>query len=447
MAEAIPVRAGTLIVLCGVSASGKSTFAARHFIPTEIVSSDECRALIADDPTNQRVSGSAFRLLNWLVSERLHFRRTTVVDSTALDRRFRNDMLKIAAEHKAPTMLILFDIDIETSIARDQSRPHPVGQKVIESQYPRFIKALSDVYSQAWDRIILIPPGTSNDVTVTRQLGTFDQRHRHGPFDIIGDIHGCGEELLELLDKLGYRHDAEGDMSHPDGRTLIFLGDLADRGPCNVDVFELVMSLVGRDHAHYTPGNHCDKLMRYLRGSKVSMSFGLATTVEEVEAREKIEPGLKERIRRFISDAPTYLWLDDGKLVVAHGGIKEEMVGKNNPKVKAMVLYGDTTGETNPDGTPVRVDWAANYHGTAAVVYGHTPVAAPEWRNNTINIDQGSVFGGWLTALRWPERKTVQVRAHAAYDTERTPLFLQADNLPPQEDAPKRSANESSKHI
>jgi protein phosphatase len=411
-------------VLCGVAGSGKSTFAARHFLPTEIVSSDQCRAMISDDPTNQRVSGSAFKLMHWIAAERLRFRRTTVVDSTALDRRFRREMLKLAADNGAATVLILFDVGEETSLRRDSAREHAVGPEVIERQYPKFIKALEDVRGEPWGNIALLTLDTLDSATVVRPRGKFDRRYLNGPFDIVGDVHGCLDELLDLLDKLGYRREAGDRMAHPDGRTLIFLGDLADRGPHNAATFALVMSLVERSGAMYTPGNHCNKLLRYLRGNKVSPDSGLEGTIADVDTREQAEPGFRERLRRFIESAPTYLWLDDGDLVVAHGGIKEDMIGRDDSKVRAMVLYGDVTGRMNPDGTPERLDWAAEYDGQAAIVYGHSPVPGPEWRHGTINIDQGCVFGGWLTALGWPERQVVQVRAREAYYTGRTPDFV-----------------------
>ena len=252
----------------------------------------------------------------------------------------------------------------------------------------------------------------------------FDLRHDSGPFDIIGDVHGCLDELNELLDLLG--HTRQQEQSSQPERKLILLGDLGDRGPTSALTFRCVMGMVDAGRAYYTPGNHCNKLLGYLNWRRVQLAHGLAGTVQEVEAQEKTEPGFRERLRNFIDNASPYLWLDAGKLVVTHAGIKKGMIGRFDDRIKAMCLYGDVTGETNPDGTPVRLDWAQHYNGSAAIVYGHTPAPGPHWVNNTINIDQGCVFGGWLTALRWPEREVVQVRARRAYYTERTPPFLQA---------------------
>jgi protein phosphatase len=184
------------------------------------------------------------------------------------------------------------------------------------------------------------------------------------------------------------------------------------------------MLWVQEGSALYTPGNHCDKLKRFLQGRNPKLTQGLDKTVAQVEEMDRNEPGFKDRLRRFIEDAPLYLWLDGGRLAVAHAGIKRHMIGHGDGKVRTMVLYGDITGETNPDGTPVRLDWAQHYQGDTAVIYGHTPTAIPRWRNNTANVDQGCVFGGWLSAARWPERDFVQVDAHYAYYVERTPAFL-----------------------
>jgi protein phosphatase len=74
-------------------------------------------------------------------------------------------------------------------------------------------------------------------------------------------------------------------------------------------------------------------------------------------------------------------------------------------------VFGETAGETDEFGLPVRPAWAADYRGNAALVYGHTPVREAEWLNDTINIYTGCVFGGRLTALRWPERELVSVAA------------------------------------
>ncbi|MHC0036679.1 bis(5'-nucleosyl)-tetraphosphatase PrpE [Pseudoneobacillus sp. C159] len=227
--------------------------------------------------------------------------------------------------------------------------------------------------------------------------------------DVIGDIHGCFQELKELTTKLGYSW-TESVPIHPNKRKLAFVGDLTDRGPLSLKVIDVVYELVKNHGAHYSPGNHCNKLYRYFLGNKVQIAHGLETTVEEyLNLGKKEQKQVRSKFIELYESAPLYQVLDDGNLVIAHAGIKEDLIGKNNSRVKTFVLYGDITGEKHPDGSPVRRDWAKNYNGNAMIVYGHTPVKEPRWIGHTVNIDTGCVFGGNLTALRYPEKETVSV--------------------------------------
>ncbi|WP_019153216.1 bis(5'-nucleosyl)-tetraphosphatase PrpE [Robertmurraya massiliosenegalensis] len=238
--------------------------------------------------------------------------------------------------------------------------------------------------------------------------------------DMIGDIHGCYQEFKELTKKLGYDW-TEGFPDHPHKRKLAFVGDLTDRGPESLKVIEVVWKLVMKEkNAYYTPGNHCNKLYRYFLGNKVQVTHGLETTVAEYEELDKKE---QQQIRRkFIElyeENPLYHVLDNGKLVIAHAGIRADYIGKYHSKVKTFVLYGDITGEKHPDGSPVRLDWAKLYQGEATIVYGHTPVREPRILNHTYNIDTGAVFGGKLTALRYPEMSIVSVPSSMPYIAEK----------------------------
>ena len=241
--------------------------------------------------------------------------------------------------------------------------------------------------------------------------------------DIIGDIHGCRREFAALTEKLGYIWD-EGIPIHPDGRKLGFVGDLTDRGPESLNMIKIVSALVERKLAYYVPGNHCNKLYRFFLGRNVQIAHGLETTVAEYHA---LPPSEQEMVRRqFIrlyEQAPLYAVLDEGRLVIAHAGIRHDYIGRTDKKVKTFVLYGDITGETNPDGTPVRRDWAKRYRGAAWVVYGHTPVKTPRFIGRTVNIDTGCVFGGALTALRYPEMETVSVPSSMPYVPEKFRSF------------------------
>lgn len=238
--------------------------------------------------------------------------------------------------------------------------------------------------------------------------------------DIIGDIHGCFPEFKKLTEKLDYSW-VKGIPIHPEGRNLAFVGDLTDRGPESLRVIEVVYNLVMKEKlAFYAPGNHCNKLYRYCLGNKVQITHGLETTVAELEAlTAKKRTEVKKKFMALYDSSPLYQVLDRGKLVVAHAGIREEDIGKHNSKVKTFVLYGDITGEKHPDGSPVRRDWAKKYKGTATIVYGHTPVKEPRIMNNTYNIDTGAVFGGKLTALRYPEMKLVSVPSSMPFVAEK----------------------------
>lgn len=238
--------------------------------------------------------------------------------------------------------------------------------------------------------------------------------------DIIGDIHGCFHELKNLTLKLGYSWET-GIPLHPDKRMLGFVGDLADRGPESLNVMEVVWKLVTKEHkAFYTPGNHCNKLYRYFLGNKVQITHGLETTVAEYEKlTQKEKQHIREHYMELYENAPLYLVLDEEQLVIAHAGIKESFIGKSCSQVKTFVLYGDITGEKNPDGSPVRRDWSKEYSGKAYIVYGHTPVKEVRIVNNTYNIDTGAVFGGKLSALRYPEMEVISVPSTMPYVEEK----------------------------
>ncbi|GHH98454.1 bis(5'-nucleosyl)-tetraphosphatase PrpE [Neobacillus kokaensis] len=242
--------------------------------------------------------------------------------------------------------------------------------------------------------------------------------------DIIGDIHGCFQELSELTRQLGYDWKS-GIPLHSENRILGFVGDLTDRGPESLKVVDVVWKLVfEHKKALYTPGNHCNKLYRYFLGNKVQVTHGLETTVAEYESLyRKDQQTIRKKFIQLYENAPLYAVLDNGKLIIAHAGIKQELIGKPYAKVKTFVLYGDITGEKHPDGSPVRRDWAKDYKGKACIVYGHTPVKEPRIINNTYNIDTGAVFGGKLTAIRYPELELISVPSTMPYIEEKFKRF------------------------
>lgn len=238
--------------------------------------------------------------------------------------------------------------------------------------------------------------------------------------DVIGDIHGCYDELQQLLIKLGYTSTNDG-WSHPDKRQLVFLGDLTDRGPDSLSVIRLVYQLVVKDRvAKYTPGNHCNKLFRYFLGRPVKIQHGLETTVKECLALpHQDRQEIKQQFITLYEAADLYLELPQVNAIIAHAGIKQSLIGKQTKETETFVLYGDITGEIDEHSRPVRKDWAQHYKGSMWIIYGHTPVLTPRIVNRTINIDTGCVFGNALTAFRLPEEKTVSVPSKQPFEADR----------------------------
>ncbi len=257
-----------------------------------------------------------------------------------------------------------------------------------------------------------------SDLVTTTSSPSVDQRTLSGPFDIIGDVHGCCQELHALLYKLGY--DVPDDPNHmspdlvraPEGRRVVFVGDFVDRGPNSMGALKTAMGLIRSGHALAVLGNHDDKFWRWLNGNKVQVQHGLSGTIAEFE-REP--PEMRARLLNFFAALPLHLWLDGGKLAVAHAGILDDLLGQTGGRVRRFCRYGDTEGGRDQMGLPIRYHWAAHYRGKTAIVYGHTPLERADWVNETLCIDTGCCFGGSLTALRWPEREIVSVKALGDY--------------------------------
>lgn len=399
-----------LVVLVGVTGSGKSTFARRCFLPTEVVSSDWCRALVADDETDQSATADAFDLLHYVVAKRLARGRLAVVDATNVQPEARKPLVELARRHHCLPVAIVLDIDPELAQSRNAERPdRRFGEHVVRGQHRQLRRSLRHLEREGFRHVtVLRGPAEIDTAELVRKKLWNDKRGEHGPFDIIGDVHGCIDELRDLLRALGY----DDDGVPPPGRRAVFVGDLVDRGPDTPAVLELVMRMVAAGHAYCVPGNHENKLARKLRGKNVRLTHGLERSVEQLAARA---PELSVRVLAFIDSLVSHYVFDDGKLVVAHAGLRAELQGRASGRVRELCLYGETTGETDEFGLPVRHDWAAEYRGSAMVVYGHTPVPDAEWLNRTICIDTGCVFGGRLTALRYPERELVQIPARRVY--------------------------------
>lgn len=415
-----------LVLLIGPSGSGKSSFGAQHFLPTEVISSDFCRGLVADDPNDQSATQDAFDLVYAIAEKRLAAGRLTVIDATHVQPDARKQALALAKKHHVLPVAIVLKMPERLCQDRNAQRPdRQFGPHVVSNQNRQLRKTLSSLQKEGFRYIyVLNSPEEVAQVKIERVKLWTDKRDDSGPFDIIGDIHGCGDELEELLAQLGYLPDTEAGYRHPDGRRVIFLGDLVDRGPRVLDCLRLAMTMVAAGTALCVPGNHEQKFLRWLRGKNVKLNHGLQQSVAEVEALpEPEQSALRKQADRFIDGLVSHLVLDQGRLVVAHAGMRAELQNRSSGRVREFALYGETTGEIDEFGLPVRANWAAEYRGRAQVVYGHTPVPAAEWLNGTICLDTGCVFGGKLTALRYPEQELISVPAARVYCEPLRPLL------------------------
>ncbi len=412
-----------VVALMGVSGSGKSTFAKTHFKSTEVLSSDYFRALISDDENNQQVTSQAFDTLYYVANKRLELGLMTVIDATNVQKEARASVLHLAKEQNCHAVAIVLDIPEKTCRERNEKRPdRDFGGHVITRQSQQLHRSIRFLQKEGFRYVyVLKSEEEAADVEIVRTPLWNNKKSETGPFDIIGDIHGCYDELCELLTKLDYVVDAENyTVIPPEGRRPVFLGDLCDRGPKNMEVLRLVTNMVQSGAAWCVAGNHDAKLLKKLRGSNVQLSHGLDKTVAQLEAESE---EFVAQVKTFLDGLISHYVFDGGKLVVAHAGLKEKYQGRGSGRVRDFCLYGDTTGETDEYGLPVRLNWASEYRGKALVVYGHTPTPEVQLMNNTACIDTGCVFGGKLTAYRYPEKEVVQVEAKQEYYAPAKPFL------------------------
>jgi polynucleotide kinase-phosphatase len=360
-----------------------------------------------------------------------------VVDATNTQPEARKPLIELARKYHCLPVALVLDIPEQVCHERNASRPNrDFGRHVVRNQRMQLRRSLGHLQREGFRHVSVMRSVEEVDAaTVQREPLWNNKRGEVGPFDIIGDVHGCHDELVQLLGQLGYVLSIGQDnaaLSHPQGRRAVFVGDLVDRGPKNPQVLRLVMNAVASGAAFCVAGNHDVKLSRKLRGKDVKVTHGLAESLAQLEP----EPAeFKRDAGDFLNGLVSHYVFDGGRLVVAHAGLKEEMQGRGSGAVRAFCMYGETTGETDEFGLPVRYNWAEDYRGKAMVVYGHTPVPEADWLNNTICIDTGCVFGGKLTALRYPERELVSVPAARMYYEPMRPLVpVRASGLTAQQE-------------
>lgn len=410
-----------MVMLVGASGAGKSSFARKHFKETEILSSDFYRGLVADDENDQNATGDAFDVLRYILNKRLANKKLCVIDATNVRPEDRKPLIKIAREHHALSAAIVLKLPEKLCHERNKNRPdRAFGEHVVRRQSQGIKRSLRGLPREGFRFVhVLTSEDEVENIEIERQRLWVDKTDEHGPFDVIGDVHGCCDELEELLEALGYAHDTATGWRHPACRRAVFVGDLVDRGPRVADTLRLVMKMAAAGNAICVPGNHDVKFLKFLNGKNVQLKHGLEQSVEQFESESE---EFKEEVKKFIDGLISHYVLDNEKLVVAHAGMREDYQGRASGRVRQFALFGETTGEIDEFGLPVRYNWASEYRGRSMVVYGHTPVPEPEWINHTINIDTGCVFGGKLTALRYPEKELVSVPAKRVYAQPARPI-------------------------
>ena len=238
-----------LIVLIGVSGSGKSTFARRHFKPTEILSSDAFRAMVSDNENDQEATNDAFEALHSLMKVRLRRRKSVVVDATNIQPDARKALLEIAKAHDCLSVALILDTPEKVCRERNSLREdRQFGAHVITRQLAQMRQGIRNLKREGFRYQFTLTEEERETVSIERVPLWTDRREEKGAFDLIGDVHGCFTELTELLTLLGYApHPDTQIWGHAEGRRLVFLGDLVDRGTGVVETVKLAMAMCGKE--------------------------------------------------------------------------------------------------------------------------------------------------------------------------------------------------------
>lgn len=443
-----------IVLVMGPSSSGKTTLI-QHLIEqevilsSEVVSSDQFRTMVSDiefiDWTNrpkeeadslmseyQRISQEAFAVIDMIVGKRSRLNKLTLVDATHLHPEDRQRYIQIARKQHVPIMVIVLDIPEVELLRRDAKRTYPRGKKRIKQQVQVFRRNQKWLKKEGFQSLYVL----SQEEIET----TLFERKRNNPLhlelgkglDIIGDIHGCYEEMLELLSQLGYQENEDGYFVHPEGRKFLSLGDVMSRGPHSLDTMRFFLRHVTAGYAYMIDSNHGWKIARWLDGRKVRLAHGDEKVEQELKSfserkgKEAAEQ-LKQQLKDWLWSAPCHYVIRQNDVTIAvatHAGIKDHYVGKQSSRISDFCRYGDTDG-IDELGKPIRRDWHLHHKSKELIIWGHDPKPQPWMVNHTINIDQGVVFGGSLTAFRLPERKLFSVPAKEDYAQDPTsPLRL-----------------------
>ena len=432
-----------IVLIIGPSNSGKTTFL-RKLInqgvikKSQVISSDDFRDLVGDSefiewedrPGDEGVallyeyeliSQKAFEMIEQLLEIRCKLGKLTFVDATHLDENHRKNYLDMGRKYHVPVIALVLKVSKELLLERDGLRENPRGHKRVKEQYHWFKKSLSTIKDEGFYAYYILTPEEMGEWVVVVQKNPMEREVGKG-LDFIGDVHACYEELMELVQLLGYTRSPDGLYRHPHGRKIVSLGDVMSRGPHSMDSLLFFKKHVNAGLAYMVDSNHGWKIARWLDGRKVMLMHGDEKVEEELNQYAKDHGNketnkLKDELRDFLIQLPSHLiFLQNGvRVVVAtHGGIKDHYIGKESKRIQNFCRYGDTDG-FDEEGRPIRKDWFNNHQSPEIIVWGHDPRPDAVMINNTINIDQGVVFGGKLTAFRYPEKKIISVPAKQKY--------------------------------
>lgn len=429
-----------IVLLIGASNSGKTTLLQRWIkegilLPSEVISSDELRRIVGDQDyitwTNrpkdeadglfeeyQAISGEAFRMLEEIIIARCRLNKLTVVDATHIYAEDRQRYLKIAEQNNVPIVAVVLNVSEKTLYRRDELRSQPRGKKRVNQQFHNLKKGLPSIRKEGFRSVYIVDE--EEELEVFRKSNPIYIDVDKG-IDFIGDIHGCFTELITLLKELNYKAK-DGFFIHPEGRKFMSVGDVMSRGPKSLKTMLFFKEHIEKGLAYMTDSNHGWKIARWLDGRNVKMNHGDENVEKELKDYEQQygqenTTRLKEDLKTFLLSAPShYVVTKNGvaTVVCTHAGIRDEWIGKQSDSISDFCRYGDTDG-FDESGKPIRKDWTVHHKGSQLIIWGHDPKPQPQLINNTLNIDQGVVFGGRLTAFRYPEWTIVSIKAEENY--------------------------------
>lgn len=394
--KTIPIYYNSLIILVGVSGSGKSTFSHKNFPSSMIVSTDECRRMICGSHLNQRISDDAFDLFYTIIDKKLKNGYPAVADSTALKPKYRQRLLQIAKKYNYNSIILLFDIPLEVSISQDKKRGRTaVGKDIITKQYANLEKSKSQFSYEKHDKLIVCDKPQNFSFRFTHPEV---EKEDNGPFDLIASLNGNYSKLRQLLNKLSYQNQTQS-YAHPEKRKMIFMGDICNNASECYNTFDIVYNMWKNNNAYYVPGDKCHDLYLFFKNStaiKDDAFINASISDNNKNVSKEKKDFFATRFIELYENSSAYLILSNGKLVVSHAGILGKWIGQLDKKIKSFCIQGSKF---------IGDQWPEKYTGKHDIVYSHPISKTATWKNRTININLEK-----LCVLQYPEKKIITLK-------------------------------------